>query len=305
MKCLVTGATGFIGSFLVRKLLADGHQVHAVIRNPRPESTWRIADKLSEIGVLTADLSKSDLHQVFPDLKPDAVFHLAWDGVGSATRDSPQQLVQNVNTTLQMLDFCRLTQCPVFVGLGSQAEYGIATGALSEDSPCTPVTAYGVAKHALSLLVNKFGQVTATRVLWFRLFSAYGPMDDPHHLIPLLVKMLLAGKAPSLTRCEQRWDYLYVTDAVDALVSAATSSATGIFNLGSGNAQPLLETVESARDLVDPTLQIGFGDIPYRPDQVMHLEADITRLREATGWQPRVGLEEGLRATVAWYKENQ
>lgn len=305
MKCLVTGATGFVGSFLVRKLLSEGHEVTAVIRNPKSDSTWRITDILSDLTIVTADLSQPDVYQALHGMKMDAIFHLAWDGVGSAERNSTKQLTRNVITTLQMLEFCEQSRCPVFVGLGSQAEYGIATGALSEDSACDPVTAYGVAKHATSLLVSKFGEVTDTRVLWFRLFSAYGPMDDPAHLIPMLVKTLLAGNSPSLTPCEQRWDYLYVSDAVDALIRAAGSSAAGIFNLGSGQSQPLRQVVELARDLVDPALSIGFGNVPYRPDQVMHLEADITRLQQATGWKPCVSIDEGLKATVAWYKENQ
>lgn len=305
MKCLVTGATGFVGSFLVRKLLSEGQEVTAVIRNPKSQSTWRINDVLSLLSIVAVDLSQPDAYEALRGMKPDVIFHLAWDGVGSAERNASKQLTRNVIATLQMLEFCEQSGCAVFVGLGSQAEYGIATGALSEDSTCAPVTAYGVAKHAISLLVKKFGEITDTRVLWFRLFSAYGPMDDPAHLIPMLVNTLLAGTSPSLTQCEQRWDYLYVSDAVDALIQAASSSATGIFNLGSGQSQPLRQVVELARDLVDSRLSIGFGDVPYRPDQVMHLEADVTRLQQATGWKPRVSLDEGLKATVAWYKENQ
>jgi len=305
MKCFVTGATGFIGSFLVRKLLSDGHEVVAVIRNPKAESTWRITDILSDLTIITADLSNATAYREFRAIKPDAIFHLAWDGVGSAERNSSKQITRNVITTLQMLEFCEQVCCPVFVGLGSQAEYGIATGALTEDFVCAPVTSYGTAKHAISLMANKFREITDTRVVWFRLFSAYGPMDDPGHLIPMLIKTLLAGDRPSLTKCEQKWDYLYVTDAVDALIRGVNSIAAGIFNLGSGQSQPLRDIVKLARDLVDPALQIGFGDIPYRPDQVMHLEADISRLHEATGWKPRVGIDDGLKATVAWYKENQ
>lgn len=304
MKCFVTGATGFIGSFLVRHLLAEGHEVHAMIRNPEGEGCWRIADVMRQIPVVEADLTHLDLlNELLPALRPDVIFHLAWDGVGSEARNSPVQLIQNVNSTLQLLELCRLSKCPVFVGLGSQAEYGIANGLLGEDSDCNPVTAYGVAKHALSLLALKFGEITKTRIVWSRLFSAYGPKDDPKHLIPNLINAMLDGGCPPLTRGEQRWDYLYVEDAVEALVSAARCpDARGIFNLASGSVHSLRNVIESARNLVDPNIDLRFGELPYRPDQVMHLQADISRLRAATGWEPKVGMEEGLKKTVAWYK---
>jgi UDP-glucose 4-epimerase len=114
---------------------------------------------------------------------------------------------------------------------------------------------------------------------------------------------LLAGARPRLTRGEQRWDYLYVEDAARAIYEAAVKSeAQGVFNLGSGEAVSLRHILELVRDLVDPSLPLGFGEIPYRPDQSMRLETSIDRLRAATGWKPRVSLDEGLRRTVEWHK---
>jgi len=305
MRCFVTGATGFLGSALVRRLLMEGHEVHAMTRNVQSAGCWRLADVFSRIHVVAGDLGRLDLLEgVLPSIAPDVVFHLGWEGVGSAARNSARQLVDNVNHTLKMLDLCRIAKCPVFVGVGSQAEYGIAQGVLTEDSPCRPVTAYGVAKYSLSLLATKFGEVTDTRVVWFRLFSAYGPKDDPSHMLPFLITSLLQGTCPPLTLGEQLWDYLYVEDAVEAMLSAVASlQANGIFNLASGQSQTLRTVIESVRDAIDPELVLGFGELPYRPDQMMHLEGDITRLRAATGWEPRYSLQDGLRTTIGWYKE--
>jgi UDP-glucose 4-epimerase len=305
MKCFITGATGFLGSFLVRHLIAQGHEVYAMIRNPEPEACWRIADLMTQLQVVEADLNHLDkLDAVLPAMRPDVIFHLAWNGVGSEARNSPAQLIQNVSSTLKMLDLCNLSGCPVFVGLGSQAEYGIAQGVLDEASACNPVTAYGVAKTSLSMLVAKFGEITKTRILWFRLFSAYGPKDDPNHLLPHLIDNLLDGACPPLTMGEQKWDYLYVEDAVEALIAGAVSAnAHGIFNLASGQVHSLREVIESARNEIDRDIVLKFGELPYRPDQVMHLQADINRLCAATGWKPRIGLTEGLKTTIGWYKE--
>jgi len=138
------------------------------------------------------------------------------------------------------------------------------------------------------------------------LLATYGPKDDIRHLIPTVILKLLASERPALTPGEQRWDYLFVEDAAEAIYRVAvTPNVQGIFNLGSGKAHTVRSIVERIRDLIDPNLPLGFGEIPYRPDQIMHLQADITKLQDATGWSPRVGLDEGLRRTVDWYRKNR
>jgi nucleoside-diphosphate-sugar epimerase len=139
-----------------------------------------------------------------------------------------------------------------------------------------------------------------------RLFSSYGPGDNPSWMITGLIDRLLHGERPRLTLGEQRWDYLHVRDVARALVAVLeTPTATGPFNLGSGVALPLRDIMESVRDMIDPRLPLGIGEIPYRPDQVMHLEADPSRLMEATGWRPQTPLADGLRETIAWHRHLQ
>ena len=138
------------------------------------------------------------------------------------------------------------------------------------------------------------------RWAWLRLFSVYGPDDNPGWLIPGIISQLLEGKEPPLTPGTQKWDYLHIRDAAEAVVAAAVSDkAQGIFNLGSGQPIAVRTIAETIRDLIDPTLPLGFGQVAFRPDQVMHLEADITRLKAATGWQPRTSLRDGLAETIA------
>jgi nucleoside-diphosphate-sugar epimerase len=112
------------------------------------------------------------------------------------------------------------------------------------------------------------------------------------------------GRCPPLTLGEQRWDYLYVEDAVNALISGAMCpTAHGVFNLASGEVHALRDVIASVHHLIDPTIALRFGELPYRADQVMHLEANVGRLKGETGWRPEVNLTEGLMRTVAWHKE--
>ena len=143
----------------------------------------------------------------------------------------------------------------------------------------------------------------AVRWAWVRIFSLYGPRDNPEYIIPSLVEKLLRREKPSLTAGEQLWDYLYVRDAAEAIVDVGQNpNAEGVFNLGSGRAQTIRQTVEQLRDLIDPSLPLGLAEVPYRPDQVMHLQADISRLQAATGWTPRTALADGLAQTIQWHR---
>ena len=122
-------------------------------------------------------------------------------------------------------------------------------------------------------------------------------------MIPHVIREFLSGRAPQVTRCEQKWDYLFVTDAARAIVSLVDGEPSGMFNLGSGEARALKYIMELIRVEVGTPVQPAYGALPYRPDQVMHLQADITKLRAATGWSPQVNLEEGIRRTVEWEKK--
>ena len=114
---------------------------------------------------------------------------------------------------------------------------------------------------------------------------------------------VLARDKPSLTPGEQCWDYLYVEDAAEALYQLALNpGAEGLFILGSGEAPSVRTIAECIRDMINPKSPLGFGEVPYRSDQVMRLQADISRLRREIDWQPRTSLETGLRQTVEWYR---
>jgi nucleoside-diphosphate-sugar epimerase len=169
---------------------------------------------------------------------------------------------------------------------------------VDEQFPTYPTTLYGKAKLATCWAALGLCQAYNIQGSWIRLFDPYGPGDDSYWLIPYLIREIASGNSPKLTKCEQLWDYLYVEDAAKAILSVAYTQATGIFNLGSGVAIPLKEVVETLKNFVDPTIQPEYGAVPYRPDQVMHLQADITRIKSLTGWEPQVNIEQGLLETV-------
>jgi len=299
-RIFLTGASGFVGAEVVRQLLLDGRDVAVLMRpstNPR-----RIQKFLGLCTVIIGDLRNTEeIHSALLNFSPEAVIHLGWDGVKGADRNSPVQM-DNIVSSINLHKLTSQIGCRYFIGLGSQAEYGQLSGRIFEDASTHPTTCYGAAKLATGLALERSAVAIERPFGWLRLFSSYGPDDDPSWLIPYLIKTLLAGEKPSLTTAGQIWDYIHVKDVAGGIIASLDAQVCGIFNLGSGDGRPLYDIITMIRDAINPNLPLGFGDIPYRPDQVMHLEADIGALSAASGWRPTISLESGIAETVAWYR---
>jgi len=304
VRALVTGATGFVGSHLVRRLLSERVETAVLVR---PDSNlYRIADLLPRLVVVRGDLTTlSECADAIKVFAPEMIFHLAWYGAGSfRQQNEPAQIFDNLLGSLQLIQIAQACNCRTLIGLGSVLEYGHYPVPVGEDTPPRPVSLYGAAKYSVGLLAERLCSTYGIRFGWLRLFWAYGPADDPQRMIPYVIRALLSGEQPALTPGEQRWDYLYVDDAVEAIWRfAMTTRADGFFNLGSGETHTIRQVVEQIRDVIDPRVTVSFGQVPYRPNQIMHLQADISRLK-SLGWFPQVGLDVGLRRTVNWFREN-
>jgi UDP-glucose 4-epimerase len=304
MRLLVTGATGFLGAHLLRRLAGEDAAV-AILLRPRADA-WRIEQLRPRLTEIVGDLNEPGSYaDAVREFAPEALAHLAWAGVGNRRRNELSQVEENLFATLELLKVARDAGCRAWLGMGSQAEYGPLNARIGEDAPTRPTTLYGAAKLSACVLAEQLCRQFDMRFVWLRLFSSYGPMDDPGWMIPHLILKLLRRERPDLTEGTQRWDYVYAADVAEAIyLTLRNEGASGVFNLGSGEAEPLRAVVERVRDLIDPSLPLGFGEVPFREDQVMHLEADTARLC-ALGWSPRVGLAEGLAKTVEWYRDNR
>jgi nucleoside-diphosphate-sugar epimerase len=292
LRLFVTGAGGFVGAEVVREALKAGHHVIALVRSPNPQ---RLAGLNADIRI--ADLSDTAaIAAILDETRPDVVVHSAWEGVGGLNRAGDVQL-DNITTSVALADTAIAAGVQKFVGVGSQAEYGRYDRRIFETDLPNPSMLYGAAKLAALHLIRQRMEAAGRDFAWLRIFSTYGPGDNPNWLIPSALAQLQAGIAPKLTAGTQTWDYLHVNDVARGILAAAvTPGATGTFNLSSGVSTPVRAIIETLRDLVAPGLELTFGDIPFGPAQIMRLEGDNACLKAATGWSPRIEIFDGLKA---------
>ena len=300
MRHLVTGARGFIGAATVRLALEAGDAVAVLVRpGSAPGRLQAVAADVTWIeGDLTA-LDEPDVRRACAAFAPDTVIHAGWAGVAGSERNDDMQVHHNVAAALELTVLAGECGARHIIGLGSQAEYGPCAGRVSEAQALNPTTMYGAAKIAAAAVTRTKAALLRMQHSWLRVFSTYGPGSDPRWLLPMAAAAMARGMAPALTRCEQRWEFLHVDDAARAVLAVAQHGAVGTCNLGSGDARVLSDVIAALRDRIEPSLQPSFGALSYRPDQIMWLEADITRLHHATGWLPCVSLDTGLDELAA------
>jgi UDP-glucose 4-epimerase len=303
MRLLITGATGFVGAKTLELALAAGHEVAATVRPQSPAR--RLAPFDGRYHQLSVALGDSHaLTKEVAAFRPEAIIHLAWAGVANAARFDHTQISENIGAACALVEAGAAAGCSAFIGTGSQGEYG-AGSAMLEDTLPSPSTLYGAAKVSTLYLTRQLAAQSGMRHAWLRLFSTYGPDDNEGWLIPTLITKMLRGERPQTTLGTQEWDWLHVDDVARGLLAAATApAAQGVFNLGSGEAIPVRKAIETIRDLAASGMELVFGEIPFRPDQVMHMQANIERLKRATSWAPQVAFAEGIARTVAWYREH-
>lgn len=302
---VVTGPTGAIGIALCEKLLRENVTVYAVCR---PGSS-RIKDlpKAAALHVVECDAKElATLPQKMEGVSVDAFFHFAWaHTIGQGRNDMPAQ-IENIQSTIDAVRAAKALGCQVFLGAGSQAEYGRVEGLLKSDTPAFPENGYGMAKLCAGQMSRVEAKALDIDHVWVRILSVYGPHDGPMTMISGTIRKLLAGERPALTAGIQRWDYLYAGDAADAFYLAACHGRNGaVYPLGSGQAMPLKDYIIQMRDAIDPAIPLGLGEVPYGPLQVMHLQADISALQADTGFVPKTPFAEGIRRTMDWVKREQ
>ncbi len=303
MKVVMTGATGSIGMALIAELIKREIPTMVLCRGDSPRSA-EIPDHplIKKVNCSLADLATLD---VSDDERYDVFFHFAWEGTTGASRNDMMLQNRNVRYTLDAVELAHRLGCHTFIGAGSQAEYGRVEGKLRASTPAFPENGYGMAKLCAGQMSRVMCEQKGIRHIWARILSVYGPYDTTTSMVMSTISKLKNGEKPSFTAGDQIWDYLYSGDAAEAFMAMAEKGKHGsVYCLGSGDPKPLKEYILTIREEAAPHAEIGLGEVPYAPKQVMYLCADISALTEDTAFVPQTPFEEGIRKTVAWYESH-
>lgn len=290
-KIIITGATGAVGSAVVRRAVEKGMDVTCIVH----QGSKRLGNLPQSDKVHIVECDLQDYRTLSLDGQYDVFIHLSWEKTVGASRDDAEVQTRNIQYTLDAVQLAHRCGCSVFVGAGSQAEYGVQSVDLTPDLPVKPESGYGIAKYAAGKLSAMLCKNLGMRQCWVRILSVYGPNDGENSLISYLIREFKAGISPQLTKCEQMWDYLYADDAADAILAVAEKGIDGkAYPLGSGNGRRLSEYVEDIKIVINPSIEVQFGAKEYYPHQPMHLVADVSDLTADTGWRPSVEFKEGI-----------
>jgi nucleoside-diphosphate-sugar epimerase len=307
-RAIVTGGTGFIGANLARRLLRDGHEVHLLVG--AEYSSWRLEGIRDSVGVHDVKLADSEsLKRLLPTIHADWIFHLAVYGAYPSQSDWRQMIGTNVLGTANLLDAALASGFEAFVNTGTSSEYGFKNHAPFEDESLDPNSHYAVTKAAATMHCRYVASSRRVNVPTLRLYSAYGPYEEPVRLMPSVIVRGLRGELPPLVNPDVARDYVHVDDVCEAYVLAAARQQSdepgSVYNIGTGTQTTLSEVVETARRVMEIEAEPQWGTMANRPWDTSVWVADNRKAIAQLGWKPRYGFAEGLTALVDWFRENE
>lgn len=303
-RTLVTGAGGFVGANLVRRLLQDGHRVTGV-SGPGGDR-WRLNGLEGSTELVDVDLrDEHAVRRLVHRVAPEWTFHLAAHGAYAWQQDARRILDTNLTATVALVDACREAGCDAFVHTGSSSEYGFKDHAPSEEELTEPNSRYALSKAAATLFCRYAARHEDFPAVTLRLYSVFGPYEDPRRLVPAVVMHARRNELPPLVAPEVARDFVWVDDVVEALLLAAEAArhrAGGVYNVGSGVQTSMAELVSLAQRVLEVDAEPIWGSMAGRAWDATCWVADIRRVQAELGWQPRTDLAEGLRRTAAWLR---
>ena len=305
-RAFITGGTGFVGANLARTLLQKGHEVYLLARTGH--KSWRIEGILKDIHLIEVDLrDREGLDQVMDKIRPEWVFHLASYGAYPFQTDSISMVDTNLTGTINLVDACLKTGFETFVYAGSSSEYGFKDHAPLETELLKPNSPYAVTKAAATHFCGYTARSTGMKLCTLRLYSVYGPFEEPSRLIPSLIINGMEGRLPPLVNPTIGRDFVYVDDVCQAFLLVADQSdqeAGAVYNVGSGIQVTIEEAVETTRRLMKIPADPVWGSMLERKWDTNVWVSNPEKIHTKTGWTASYSFDAGLQETISWFNRN-
>lgn len=300
----VFGATGFIGRALVKRLSELGVRCHCAVR-PGSSGLAQL-EQLDGIDLYPMHTMTLDqLQKKMGSLQPQVVFNLAASGVAPHSASTQEMVDGNLSLAIAVVSLAAHWRSTRLLHIGSCAEYAAKATSICEHDPVLPETEYGAAKAAASLYTLALGKGLDVAVNVLRLFGVYGPGEAPHRLLPSLVGALQRQRPVDLSPGRQQRDLTFVDDIAEAIASAATADmAPGeVYNVCSGTEFSVLHIAQKTAQVMQCDADLlRFGALPYRQGEAMYLVGDNSKFTQASGWAPKITLEQGIKKVITWHQ---
>lgn len=305
MNILITGGTGFIGSYLTRELHKMNHKIILLKRSS--SDTWRIGDIMDKL--VSYNLDKiTDLESIFSENTIDLIIHLAGLHIRhhSKTKELEEMNNVNINFPIKLLDIAVKFQVKGFINTGTFSEYKLTIKPASEKDEIKPYNYYSATKSVFENLLKFYTTNNGIKGISLRLFSPYGERDNDK-IIPLIIKSFIFGKKLELTKGEQRLSFTYIGDIIDAYVKSINFMFSDKykhyeeFNIGDIKNYSIKKIIKIIEIISSKNNKIKLGTLPYHKHELMFGLCDNYKARRLLHWHPQVDIIKGLKKTYNYY----
>lgn len=296
-RVIVTGATGFIGSWLVQELLNNEYEVTLIVRNKKKLlSEFLVSSKCVIIEKSVEELQETDfIYEYY-----DAFFHLAWGGVLPEQKNDLEIQLKNVKMSLIALEISKKIKCKRFIASGTVAEYVLCGDVMDLNSKQTPNDLYGASKVSAYYFLEVRARQLKQDFNWIVISSTFGPRRVDNNIITYTIRSLKNGEKPVYGLLNQMWDFLYVGEVVRAIrMIAEKGKVNKVYGIGSGQFKPLRDYIEDIRDIINPEMELGIGEREQKNGDTLSSCVNIYDLIADTGFIPKVSFVEGIEMTIA------
>lgn len=302
-KVFVTGATGFIGLHLVRRLVFEKANVHILFHSQK--NLYRLRSVLPSVKCWKGDLGdRAALKKLIKRVNPQVIFHLAGFGVHSGQTDFLKLAEINILGLVNLLFSLQELEFDRFIYSGTSAEYGPSNMPMSERQIPDPVTFYGATKAAGTFLAQAFARVHHKKVVGLRPFYVYGPDEGSDRLVSTVIRRGRDGQQLKVTSLNEKRDFIYIDDVIDAYILAATKNieSPSVMNIGMGKESCLGDVIELVERKIGRKIKVEEGAYPFRPWKSSCWAADVSKAKKLLGWKPKYTLSEGIDKIIEWVR---